>query len=371
MFRRATETVAANPERLAPPETGRTSADGHDPRRPVGEPAWGSDPSGLITGFLFCDDHPPRGIDSAEAARLLEDPQTCAREGGFVWLHFDLANAGSVRWLERHAHLPEGFYDALGSPARSTRVERDDDALVAVVNDVMFDFDFDAGDLATLWVGLDRTLVVTGRQQRLRSIDALRTRIKGGEPLHTPLQLLEYLLHEQCEMLTDIVRQVTQRADAIEDRLLAGRASVQRAALGAIRRLLVRLQRLMAPEPASLFRLLQHPPHWVSAEDLQALREVNEEFLVVLSDMAALQERIKLLQEEVAAAVNEATGRSLFMLTVMTVLALPINILAGLFGMNVGGIPFAEDRQGFWIIAVMILVFAGAATWWVARSRKD
>ena len=296
---------------------------------------------------------------------------TTPAAGRFLWLHVDLAHAGTVRWLERHAGLPAGFYETLGSPARSTRVERSGEALLAVVNDVMFDFDFDAGDLATLWVGVDQGLVVTGRQQRLRSIDALRTRIKGGEPLHTPLQLLQYLLNEQCDVLTDIVRQVTQRADAIEDRLLAGRPAVQRAALGAVRRLLVRLQRLMAPEPASLFRLLQHPPAWVSADDLQALREVNEEFLVVLSDMAALQERIKLLQEEVAAAVNEATGRSLFMLTVMTVLALPINILAGLFGMNIGGIPLAEDRHGFLIITSLILVFAGAATWWVARSRDD
>ncbi len=326
----------------------------------------------MITGFAFSPNNPPRPVDSEAAARFLEDLADSTGEPGyFLWLHFDLAHAGAVRWLERHTRLPHGFYEALGSPARSTRVERDDEALVAVVNDVMFDFDFDASDLSTLWIGLERGLVVTGRQQRLRSIDALRTRIKRGESLHSPLQLLDYLLHEQCDVLTDIVRQVTQRADAIEDRLLAGRSSVQRTALGALRRLLVRLQRLMAPEPASLFRLLQHPPLWVSAGDLQALREVNEEFLVVLSDMASLQERIKLLQEEVAAAVSEATNRSLFMLTVMTVLALPINILAGLFGMNVGGIPLAQDENGFWIIAASILAFAGVATWWVTRHRKD
>jgi zinc transporter len=326
----------------------------------------------LIAGFAFSPEGPPRPVDSEEAARLLQtSADVHAERGNFLWLHFDLAHAATVRWLERHTELPGGFYEALGSPARSTRVERDGKVLVAVVNDVMFDFDFDASDLSTLWIGLNQGLVVTGRQQRLRSIDALRTRIKGGEPLGTPMQLLDYLLHEQCDVLTDIVRQVTQRADAIEDRLLAGRPSVQRAALGSIRRLLVRLQRLMAPEPASLFRLLQHPPLWVSQSDLQALREVNEEFLVVLSDMAALQERIKLLQEEVAAAVSEATGRSLFILTVMTVLALPINILAGLFGMNVGGIPLAEDPHGFWLIATLILLFAGVATWWVARGRDD
>ena len=45
-----------------------------------------------------------------------------------------------------------------------------------------------------------------------------------------------------------------------------------------------------------------------------------------------------MLQEEIAANLNEQSNRTLFTLTVVTVLALPINIIAGFFGMNVGGI---------------------------------
>ena len=107
--------------------------------------------------------------------------------GRFLWLHFDLANAHSVRWLERHAHLPDTFFEALGSPVRSTRVERAGSALVAVVNDVVFDFDFDPGDLTTLWVCLESHLIVTGRQRRLRSIDALRQRIRDGQQMASPM----------------------------------------------------------------------------------------------------------------------------------------------------------------------------------------
>jgi Mg2+ and Co2+ transporter CorA len=71
----------------------------------------------------------------------------------------------------------------------------------------------------------------------------------------------------------------------------------------------------------------------------------------VISDLTALGERIKLLQEEIAAKVNEQTNRTLFTLTVVTVLALPINIIAGFFGMNVGGVPLAENpmASGCWL----------------------
>ena len=169
----------------------------------------------------------------------------------------------------------------------------------------------------------------------------------------------------------DIVRGVTQRIDGIEDELLAGRLNHKRARLGVLRRLLVRLQRLLAPEPAALFRLLQHPPTWMGADDVQELRDSTEEFSVVLRDMQGLQERIKLLQEELAASVQEANSRSLFVLTVVTVLALPINILAGLLGMNVGGIPLADSEHGFWVIVGILVVFTAVAGWLALRGTQD
>ena len=67
-------------------------------------------------------------------------------------------------------------------------------------------------------------------------------------------------------------------------------------------------------------------------------------------------ERIKLLQEELAAVVNEQSNRILFLLTLATVLALPFNLIAGMFGMNVGGIPLAQHRHGFAIVLSVVTV---------------
>jgi zinc transporter len=133
----------------------------------------------------------------------------------------------------------------------------------------------------------------------------------------------------------------------------------------------VRLQRLLAPEPAALFRLLQKPPGWIGQEDLQELRQSTEEFNMVLTDIAALQERIKLLQEEVAGRVAEENNRSLFVLTMVTVLALPINMIAGLLGMNVGGIPLAEHPLGFWIVVAVIATFTVGAAVLALRRKRD
>ncbi len=62
---------------------------------------------------------------------------------------------------------------------------------------------------------------------------------------------------------------------------------------------------------------------------------------------------------------------SLFVLTIVTVLALPINIIAGMLGMNVGGIPLAQHPQGFWIIVAIIVTFTVVAGWLVVRVQRN
>jgi zinc transporter len=328
----------------------------------------GSDDAGLICGYRFdqgAELARPMSLD--EATLWLHEGQT---QRAFAWLHFNLSHAHAERWIERHAGLPDAFFDALRETSHSTRIERDDDALVAVLNDVHFDFGFEPSDISTLWICVRPHLVVTARTRPLRSVDALRTEVRNGRSPRSTVELLEQLMRTQAASLVDILRGVTSKVDDVEDQLLAGRRPKERSRLGTLRRLLVRLQRLLAPEPAALFRVLHHPPAWMAEDDLQQLRGSTEEFSVVLRDMQGLQERIKLVQEEMAASVNEDNNRSLFVLTVVTVLALPINILAGLFGMNVGGVPLAESPHGFWILVSLVLAFTGIAGW-LALRKKD
>ncbi|MDO8179579.1 MAG: transporter [Undibacterium sp.] len=322
--------------------------------------SYGSDLSGLICGYVFERNQAGQAIHTKEALQWLQMDQ---HDDSFIWLHFNLSNVSAEKWLHEHLDLPDEFYETLHEGSRSTRIEHADHSLIAVVNDVLHDFAFEASDIATLWLNVTSNIMISARRKPLQSVDRLRNAVNHGEAFHSPTELLTHLLRDQADVLIGIVRNTIKKVDDIEDHLLADRLNHKRANLGELRRVLVRLQRLLAPEPAALFRLLHSPPVWVAESDVQELRQSTEEFAVVLSDMASLQERIKLLQEEIAASVNEQNNRSLFVLTIVTVLALPINIIAGLLGMNVGGIPLAQHEYGFWIVAAIVATFTVIAGW--------
>ena len=63
---------------------------------------------------------------------------------------------------------------------------------------------------------------------------------------------------------------------------------------------------------------------------------------------------------------------TLFILTMVTVLALPLTIIPGLFGMkNVGGVPFADRPGGFWFVVLFVgaIVAVGATLAIKLRNR--
>jgi zinc transporter len=330
---------------------------------------YGSDEAGLVCSYTFTPGQAGRALEAEEALELAATLEASTPARRFLWLHFNLSNTAAEPWLRRNLVLPDAFYECLHSGAGTTRVEQAGDSLLAVLSDVLFEFHYDAAQVSTVFICVKPGLFVSARSKPLRSIDALRESVRKGEVFNSPAQILAHLLHLQAEVLSRIVRDSTIRADLAEDNVLASRIQSSRADLGRLRRVLVRLQRLLAPEPTALFRLLSRPPSWISKVDAQDLRHAADEFATAVADSAALVERVKLVQEELAALIGEQNNRSLFILTIVTVLAVPYNVVAGLFGMNVGGIPFAEHEAGFWLIAFLLSTLTGLAAWLLLRRR--
>ena len=338
--------------------------------RPVPESVFAPAQSGLICGYLFDAQGQCTALDLPQAAPWLRGD--ALPEGAFVWLHFNAANVSAERWLRDNLRQAEHCFEALLEGVRATRLEVVDAVLIAVMNDVVFDFTRrESLQVAPLWMQVERQRVISVRLQPLRAVDRLRLAAKNGERFPTPLSLVDHLLRDQADELIDLLRTGARKVDAIEDRLHGGRVCHGRAQLGELRRDLLRLQRLLAPEPSALFRLLSRPPAALGAQDWEGLRQSTEEFSLVLRDLGTQQERIKLLQEEIAAGINERTGYTLFVLTAVTVVALPINVIAGLFGMNVGGIPFAENKTGFWFMLAIVLLLSSVVAWLLFRARRD
>lgn len=270
-----------------------------------------------------------------------------------IWLHFSLVDTRARAFLEQRAPMPEEARQVLVEPRARVHLQVFQDSFVTVLGDLHHDFDADPDGFGVLRVYVDEHRMITCREHRLTCIDRLRLRLQGVDESHSTFGLFEELLHELVEGFARVCGKLSGTIEDAEDEILAGRFKDQRSDLGRVRRLLARLRRHVNANRSALLALPKRLSV-LDADQRQRLREVIELLDAVGQDLELVTERARLLQEEIAGRLGEATNRNLYLLSILTTTLLPITLITGIFGMNVGGLPFGGSNHGFWSVVVIM-----------------
>jgi zinc transporter len=89
----------------------------------------------------------------------------------------------------------------------------------------------------------------------------------------------------------------------------------------------------------------------------------------LIQDLELVQERARLLQEEIAARLQETVNRNLYVLSIVTTFFLPVTLITGIFGMNVGGMPWTQEPIGIWWV-LLIMSITAAMTFGALQRQK-
>lgn len=337
---------------------------------PAGTSGGGYTPSGtehgLICGFELGADGTSRAIGIDEAS------QAMTPAGRMVWLHFNASHAGAKRWLARQAFIPEAYVRLVEQHEPRVQLTAVPEGLVGVLSDLAFGDPVDPSEVVTVWVYAAEHLLVTARNHAALTTDQLRQSARVHLAATSGPSLLAHLLALQVDLLREWVGGAAHELDHAEDQILIGNVTRQRESLGRIRRLAMHLRRHFAPLRAALHRLLLQPGERRGGIDGDTWRTLQEDLTFALDEAGGVYERAKLLQEELGSRLTEATSRNLFVLTVATIVFLPMTLLTGIFGMNVEGIPGVGDTasgSAFWWVMLLIAI-AGVVTYLLIRLRR-
>lgn len=324
---------------------------------------WASLESGLICGYRFGEGVSTREVRAGELAGLL------AQGERVLWLHFNANDAAARRWLAQSDLYPVRAAHAIAERDTRSRMECDPRGILMVVNDLTFEDDTDPEEVSTLWAYATVDRLVTTRAHPLKSSDRLRSAVRAGESERSGFALLARLLEFQIEALDALIDQAAKEINHVEDQILSGRISEQRQRLGRVRRQVAHLQRHFAPQRIAMSRALQRAPAGMPAEDLERLRVVGEELAALIDGAVGLHERAKLLQEELASRIAEDTNRNLYVLTIFSAVVMPMNLIAGIFGMNVAGLPGTEHPASF-LWTLVLIAISGIGTIIALRVKR-
>jgi zinc transporter len=318
------------------------------------------DTRGLICGFQLRADGPATPLDVA----VLDGAATAAPSG--LWLHFNLTDTRARHWIAQCPWLPARARELLLSADPQARVERVDDGFVGSLASLHLD---DGSEFGLFHFHVDARCVITGRRHPLAPLESLRAELSNGAVIDGPARMLLRLIDVATATLAATTAALDDTIDAAEDRILVGRLDRQGIDLGDSRRYMARLRRLLVAERAVMQVMAEDLPAWWGEAATDGLGRSIDTVTAVAQDLELVQERARLLSEEVSHRLAEATNRNLYFLSIITAVFMPISLVAGIFGMNVGGLPWLETPWGFlWTILCMAATLA-LALWFLRRRR--
>ena len=290
------------------------------------------DSRGLIWGYRL-DDLVPLSID-----------QSLDSDSGPTWYHFNIADGRARKWLEEQSGMPAHAVEMMLEPHPRVRLNVMPQGLVGVLVDLHHDFKGDPEGFGELRFFVDGVRVISARRHPLKSVDDLHRNLHQLPTMKTTGDWVEALVALLTHNFAESVRALIDRTDTLEDEVVGGRSThVQRSELASIRRLLVRFRRHVHADRQALQRVRLEGREKRHAD---ANRVSIEQLEAVVQDMELVHERVRLLQEEVSNLLAEATNRNLYVLSIVTTALLPATLITGIWGMNVGGLPWKDDVHG-------------------------
>ena len=169
----------------------------------------------------------------------------------------------------------------------------------------------------------------------------------------------------------DPLDHLDEEFDAFELASFDSTTASLRRALGEARRTAVKLRRYLSPQRDVILRLAQDPQIPIDSRARLRIRESADRISRFVEDLEANRDRAAVTQEELAAKLAESMNLTSYRLTLIAAIFLPLGFITGLLGINVGGMPLAENASGFWWVAggLAVLTFAQIAyfkgrKWW-------
>jgi zinc transporter len=157
--------------------------------------------------------------------------------------------------------------------------------------------------------------------------------------------------------LKPAIRTLGEAIDTLEQAVIDGLEPAARGELAHLRKQAITFKRYLQPQLDALDELKRCSLPWLSAEVQTQLNEDRDDVQGALETLELLRERAQVIQDEVERMTSERLNRTLYLLTVLTTIFLPLGFLTGLLGVNLGGIPGAENPDAFWVfIAVLVLL---------------
>jgi magnesium transporter len=296
---------------------------------------------------------PPRA--AAEAAAPAEARLAELTADGLTWIHLTSPTADEAGELaERYGWHALDLEDVLSKRQRP-KVDEYPEYLFVVLHFPAYDKAIQRLNAAELDFFLGPDFLITLPNVELLPVTRLFRRCEEDAELRQTLfskgsgYLLYHVLDDLFDYCFPILDKIGHKLDSIEDDMFEGAAEDVVRDLSNVKQEIISYRKIIKPERSTL-RVLEGRTQRFLPQDLEVyfddIVDAAERIWDLLDNY---KEVVEALEDTNESVISHRQNDVLRILTIFSVTMLPLSLLAGIFGMNVG-FPGEGTHEAFWII---------------------
>lgn len=300
---------------------------------------------------------------AGKGARL--DPATLKltrQRKGFTWVHLHLHDEGAKKWLDESG-VDLAVLSALTADETRPRCQSHADGILLNLRGVNLNPGAEPEDMISIRMWIEKDRIISVWLRPLFAVQDLYEAIGRNLAPHTPGELVARLSLRLADRAEPVVAALNERIDDMEDQSLTASRPVSRKELSDVRLMAVLMRRYMFPQRDALTTFEIEDVDWLTTHDRAKIREASDRITRLAEDLDAIRDRAQIVHEQIMDQRAETMNRQMLILAIVAAIFLPLGLLTGLLGINVGGIPGATSPYAFWIVSGLLVVLGVFQIW--------
>ena len=275
-----------------------------------------------------------------------------------VWVHLFSIDDDARGWLADHAKLSPQVVDALTAPETRPRCDQwERGALINLRGRTAEDAVPSADLLASLRIWATRGRVFSVTRAPLCALASIEECV-AADKIHDPGDLIAEFASAITSDLDPHVAELGDRLDECEEQLDGARIFELRRQVTRVRSTAIGYRRFLQPQRDALEKLAHLPGDWLAEDDRVHLAAAADRAARMAEELEAIRERSAVVHDALTDMRAEQLDQRGLVLSVAALIFLPLTFFTGLYGMNVKGLPYADEPWAFNAIAGFCLVVA-------------
>lgn len=284
--------------------------------------------------------------------------KTWKSSDGLLWINLDYNIQKNHTWLKTDSNIDKIVLEALLAEDTRPRYFIHGNGLLMILRGVNLNPGANPDDMVSLRLWVEPNRIISIWRRKVMAVEDLKTEILEGDGPKSEGEFLSHLTKMISLRMAESITNISNQVDELEEEIFEQKDKPLRIVISELRRQIIGLKRYLTPQQEIFTRIQTEKIDFFTTDDLESLRETTDRLTRYVEDLEEAKERTAVAQDELESQLTSKMNTTMYLLSIVTVIFLPLGLITGLLGINVAGIPGAENPYAFFIVSGLLIFIA-------------